>query len=461
MTERERVYDNILDAIGDTPVVRLNRVAERLESEVYAKLEFMNPGGSVKDRIAHFMIEKAEERGDIKRGGTVVEGTSGNTGMGLAMAAAIKGYQAIFVMPDKQSMEKVQALRAFGAKVVVTPTAVEPDDPRSYYSVSTRLGTETPNAFFASQYHNEDNPQTHYELTGPEIWRQMGGRIDVFIGGMGTGGTLTGVGRYLKEKNPDIKIVGVDPVGSIYYDYFKTGKLTEAYTYTLEGIGEDFLPSTMDLDVLDDCVRVTDRECFLMTRDLVRKEGIFCGGSSGAAVIGAMKWLRANDVEGQQVLILLPDTGRQYLGKIFNDDWMKENGYLEEQATHGTVADLLGSSPRRKVISADADDRLRDVASLMKKHDVSQLPVINNDEVLGILTENKVLGTLLDHPGAAEDRARDLVEISYSVVDSNTSVAVLSDMFTRVKMVLVMDGAEIVNVITKIDLIDYMAKAAS
>jgi cystathionine beta-synthase len=289
----------------------------------------------------------------------------------------------------------------------------------------------------------------------------MGGDIDVFIGGMGTGGTLSGVGKYLKEQNPDIKIVGVDPVGSIYYDYFKTGKLTEAYTYTLEGIGEDFLPSTMDLDILDDCVRVTDQECFLMTRDIVRKEGIFCGGSGGAAAVGALKWLKHNDTEGQQVLILLPDTGRQYLGKIFNDDWMKENGYLDEHPTYGTVADLLGSSPRRQVISADADTRLGDVVGLMKKHDVSQIPVLQNGAVIGILTETKALGTLVDHPGAADDRARDLVEISYSIVDGATGVSVLSDMFTKVRMVLVMEDAEIVNVITKIDLIDYMAKAAN
>jgi len=289
----------------------------------------------------------------------------------------------------------------------------------------------------------------------------MGGKIDVFIGGMGTGGTLTGVGRYLKEKNPDIKIIGVDPVGSIYYDYFKTGKLTEAYTYTLEGIGEDFLPSTMDLDVLDDCVRVTDRECFLMTRDVVRKEGIFCGGSSGAATVGALKWLRDNDTEGQQVLILLPDTGRQYLGKIFNDDWMKENGYLDEHPTYGTVRDLLGSSPRRQVISADADDRLSDVVALMKKHDVSQLPVLRDGAVIGILTENKALGTLVDRPGAGKGAVGPLAEISYSVVDVVTGVSVLSDMFTKVKMVLVMEGTEIINVITKIDLIDYMAKAAN
>ena len=461
MSERQRVYDNVLDCIGDTPIVRLNRVTEGFKSNVFAKLEFMNPGGSVKDRIAVHMIEKAEERGEIRRGGTVVEGTSGNTGMGLAMAAAIKGYQAIFVMPDKQSMEKVQALRAFGAKVVVTPTAVEPDDPRSYYSVSNKLGTETPNAFFASQYHNPDNPEAHYLTTGPEIWRQMAQKIDVFIGGMGTGGTLSGVGKFLKEMNPDIKIVGVDPVGSIYYDYFKTGKMTEAYTYTLEGIGEDFLPSTMHLDVLDDCVRVTDKECFLMTRDLVRKEGIFCGGSSGAAVVGALKWLRNNDVEGQEVLILLPDTGRQYLGKIFNDDWMKENRYLEETTDLGTVADLLGATPQRKVISAAATDSVRDVARLMRSSGISQVPIMDADGVRGIVTEADVLMRLIDKPGATDDPISDIAEQSYSVVDPHTTVAVLSDMFTKVKMALVMEGKEIVNVVTKIDLIEYLSKATA
>jgi cystathionine beta-synthase len=458
MGERQKVYENVLEAIGDTPIVRLNKVTEGLLSDVYVKLEFMNPGGSVKDRIAKHMIEKAEERGEISRGGTVVEGTSGNTGMGLAMAASVKGYQAIFVMPDKQSIEKVQALRAFGAKVVVTPTAVEPEDPRSYYSVSNKLGTETPNSFFASQYHNPDNPETHYLTTGPEIWRQMGGKIDVFIAGMGTGGTLSGVGKYLKEKNPDIQIVGVDPVGSLYYDYFKTGKLTEAYTYTLEGIGEDFLPSTMQFEYMDDCVRVTDKECFLMTRDVVRKEGIFCGGSGGAAVVGALKWLRANDTEGKQVLILIPDTGRQYLGKIFNDDWMRENRYLEEAHALGTVRDLLGNTPRRKVISVNINDTLGDVTSVMKKHGVSQVPVMGDDGVAGIVTEKRILEALIDHPNATSDSVEDIIELSYSVVEPRAEITVLSEMFTRVKVALVLEGKEIVNIITRIDLIDYMAR---
>ena len=460
MAERSKVYDNVLEAIGDTPIVRLNRVTEGLLSDVFVKLEFMNPGGSVKDRIAKHMIEKAEERGEIKRGGTVVEGTSGNTGMGLAMAASVKGYQAIFVMPDKQSIEKVQALRAFGAKVVVTPTAVEPEDPRSYYSVSNKLGSETPNSFFASQYHNADNPETHYKFTGPELWKQMGGKIDVFIAGMGTGGTLSGVGKYLKEKNPDVKIVGVDPVGSLYYDFFKTGKMTEAYTYTLEGIGEDFLPSTMHFQYMDDCVRITDKEAFLMTRDVVRKEGIFCGGSGGAAVVGALKWLKHNDTEGQQVVILLPDTGRQYLGKIFNDDWMRENRYLDEPHALGYVRDLLGATPKRKVISARVEDTLEVLTGVMRKHGVSQVPVMADDGVAGIITEKAVLAALLDHPGAGSDRIGDLVELSYSVVDADTEISVLSEMFTRVKVALVLDGPEIVNIITRIDLIDYMARNA-
>jgi len=456
---RPRVFDNVLQAVGDTPIVRLNRVTKGLQATVYAKLEFMNPGGSVKDRIALHMINKAESRGEIQPGGTIVEGTSGNTGMGLAMAAAVKGYQAIFVMPDKQSIEKVQALRAFGSKVVVTPTAVEPEDPRSYYSVSNKLGTETPNSFFANQYHNPDNPETHYVGTAPEIWEQMGGKIDVFIGGMGTGGTLTGIGRYLKEKNPEIKIIGIDPVGSIYYDFFKTGKLTEAYSYVLEGIGEDFLPSTMDVGVLDDCVRVSDKESFLMARDLVRKEGLFCGGSCGAAVAGALKWLKSNDAEGLNVLVLLPDTGRQYLGKIFNDDWMRENRYLSSPSDLGTVRDLLGSTFQRKVISVRCENTVRDAGQVMKKHGVSQVPVMDADGgIAGILTESKVLAHLLDHPGAADEKVEGLLEISYSVIDADTTIPVLSDMFTRVKLALVLEGKSIVNVITKIDLIDYVSK---
>jgi cystathionine beta-synthase len=459
MADLINVYDNVLGCIGNTPAVRLGQITGEFQSEVYAKLEFMNPGGSVKDRIARYIVQRAEERGDLSPGGTIVEATSGNTGLGLAIVAVLKGYQSTFVMPDKQSIEKVQALRAFGARVVVTPTAVEPEDPRSYYSVSRKVVEETPNAFYANQYHNPDNPESHYLETGPEIWKQLGEKVDVFIAGMGTGGTLSGVGKYLKEQNPEVKIVGVDPVGSIYYDLFKTGRMTEAYSYSVEGIGEDFVPSTMDLSVLDDVVRVTDRECYLMTRELVRREGIFCGGSSGAAVAGALKWLRGNDVAGQRVMILLPDTGRQYLGKIFNDDWMRENGYLEDVAGSGSVADLLAVAERREVVSVQVGDAIRDVAVLMRKHGVSQVPVLDGGSVAGIVTEAGVLTHLLDHPGASDEAVGEIVVNSYSAVEADTTIAVLADMFTRVKMALVMERGAVVNVITRIDVIDYVSKA--
>lgn len=455
---QSRVYDNVLDTIGDTPIARFRRLFDGLQSDVYAKLEFMNPAGSVKDRIARVIVEEAEKRGDIRPGGTIVEATSGNTGMGLAMVAAVKGYRCIFVMPDKQSKEKIQALRAFGAEVVVTPTAVEPDDPRSYYSVARKLARETPNAMLANQYHNLDNPKAHFDGTGPEIWRQMAGKIDVFVAGMGTGGTLTGVGRYLKSQNPALKVVGVDPVGSLYYDYFKTGKLTEAYSYLLEGIGEDFLPSTMDLRVLDDVVRVSDRECFSMARDLVRKEGMFSGGSAGAAVAGALKWLRSHDRPGQRVLVLLPDTGRQYLGKVYNDEWMRENRMLDAPSHLGTVRDLLGTSPKRKVISVGVGATVREASEVMRRHDVSQVPVLSGDEVLGIVTESRVLGHLVEKRGGADDAVESLLENSWSMVDPETTLPVLSDMFTRVKIVLVLEGREIVNVLTRIDLVEYLAR---
>src|SRR5690606_25889721 len=288
------VKDTIIEAIGNTPLVRLHKTARGVKADLLAKVEFLNPGGSVKDRIGLGMIEAAEREGRLRPGGTIVEGTSGNTGVGLAIAAALKGYQCIFVMPDKMSDEKIRLLRAFGARVVITPTAVEPDDPRSYYSVSRRLAEETPNAILAGQYWNPANPEAHYRTTGPELWRQTGGRIAAFIAGMGTGGTISGTGRFLKEQNPAIKVVGVDPVGSLLHHYFLTRELGPAHGYKVEGVGEDFLPATLDFDVIDDVVQVNDREAFTMTRRLVREEGLFGGGSSGLALAGALKWLRGN-----------------------------------------------------------------------------------------------------------------------------------------------------------------------
>ncbi len=340
MAQDMQIHNNILETIGNTPLVRLQSIARGLPGTIVVKVEFFNPGGSVKDRIGWRMIEDAEQSGKLKPGGTIVEATSGNTGLGLAIAAAIKGYRTIFVMPDKMSQEKIQVLRAFGARVVVTPTAVEPDDPRSYYSVADRFVEETPNAILANQYHNPVNPLAHFEATGPEIWEQTAGRITHLVAGMGTGGTISGVGRYLKKKNPDIQIIGVDPIGSILYELHRSGKMVKAESYKVEGIGEDFLPSTTDLDVIDTIVQVSDRESFLMTRRLVREEGIFAGGSCGSAVIGALKYVQDHPLGPDDVMVIvLPDGGARYVSKVFNDNWMRENGFLAQSWTQVRAGD--------------------------------------------------------------------------------------------------------------------------
>jgi len=449
------VHDNILSVVGDTPVVRLERLAGDLQANVMAKLEMLNPGGSVKDRIALQIIADAEEAGELKPGATIVEGTSGNTGAGLAMVGAIKGYRTAFVMPDKQSEEKRASLRAYGARVVITPTAVEPEDPRSYYSVSTRLGNEA-GAYFANQYHNPSNPAAHYNMTGPEIWAQLDGQIDVFIAGLGTGGTITGIGKYLKEQNPDVKIVGIDPVGSLYYDYFHTGQMTDPYTYLVEGIGEDFMPSTIDWQYIDDVVRVNDAECFHMTRRIVREEGIFAGGSSGAAVAGALKWVRNNDAEGLNVLILLPDSGARYLSKIFNDKWMEENGFLDPSASFGTVKDLMKRrSGDRTLVAANPNDTVSVVVGEMKLHGISQVPVIEDGKLLGVVTETALLEQAL-RGGRSDKRVRELVHANYTTVDPTTEVSVLVELFKRAKVAFVLQDGRVLDIITRIDLIDYI-----
>ncbi len=457
-----RVYGNILETMGDTPLVKLNRVTAGLKSTVLAKVEFFNPGGSVKDRIALHIIEQAEKRGELKPGGTIIEGTSGNTGAGLAMVAALKGYKTIFVLPDKQSEEKRAALRAWGARVVVTPTNVEPDDPRSYYMVAKRLVEETPNAFYANQYHNPDNPETHYLSTGPELYEQLDGKIDVFIAGVGTGGTISGVGKYLKEKNPDIQIVGVDPVGSLYYDYFHTGQLTQPHTYVLEGIGEDFMPSTMDFQYVDDVVRVNDKECFQMTRRLVREEGLYVGGSCGAAVAGALKYLRRVDREGLNVVILMPDSATKYLSKIFNDEWMRENGFLEPDSGLGTVADMLRTRPKgHKLVGVRPDARVTEVIGVLKLHGISQVPVVLDDKLQGVVFEKRLLENALQRD-RADVPVVDLVDAAYCTVDHDTEVSVLTELFRRFKVAIVLDGKnQPVDIITRIDLIDFISQAQS
>ncbi len=341
-----RVFDDILQTIGRTPLVHLKRLGHGLPCSIYAKVEFFNPGGSIKDRIAVNIIEEAERSGRLKPGGTVVESTSGNTGLGLAMVCAKKGYKAIFVLPDKMSQEKIRLLRAFGAKVVVTPTALAPEDPRSYYNVAKRLVAETPNAILANQYHNPENPRSHYLTTGPEIWEQTGGRVTDVVIGMGTGGTISGTGRFLKEQNPAIRIIGVDPVGSLLLETWQQGHLADTVatkTYKVEGIGEDFLPSTLDLSVIDDVIRIGDKESFLWARRLVKEEAIFAGGSSGSAIAAAVRYAQ-NLPSDRLVVVILPNSGSRYLSKFYDDQWMQENGFLETGRGEASLNEIISES---------------------------------------------------------------------------------------------------------------------
>jgi cystathionine beta-synthase len=450
---------DITQAVGNTPIVRLNRVAADSPCEIYVKCEFLNPGGSHKDRLAHNLLRRAEEDG-LKPGGTIIEATSGNTGASLALLAAVRGYKCIFVMPDKMSQEKIANLRAFGARVVVCPTAVEPDDPRSYYQVAQRLAAETTNSFYANQYHNPANPEAHYLSTGPEIWKQTNGDFDVFVAGLGTGGTISGTGKYLKERKPEIKLVGVDPVGSLYYDFVKTGRITKSFSYKVEGIGEDFFPTTMNLKILDDIVRVDDKECFLMTRDLTRLEGLFVGGSGGAAVAGAIKWAKESGKPGQKLLVFLCDAGQKYVSKIFNDDWMRENGFLEDHPGLGTVRDVLGPRYRTKIVTATPTSTVREVIDTLKKENISQLPVVDAGRLRGIVQEVDLLRHLVTGKKTLDSPVGDLAEGDYATVTPDTKIELLQNALADAKVAMVTEGEQLVGIVAKIDLIDFLAKSA-
>ena len=450
--------ENITQAVGNTPIVRLNRVAKDVPCEVYVKCEYLNPGGSHKDRLARNMLRRAEEDG-LKPGGTIVEATSGNTGASLALFAAVRGYKCVFVMPDKMSQEKISNLRAFGARVVVCPTAVEADDPRSYYQVAKRIADETKNCFYANQYHNPANPEAHYISTGPEIWEQTGGELDVFVAGMGTGGTISGTGKYLKEKKPGVTLVGVDPVGSLYYDFVKTGRITKPFSYKVEGIGEDFFPTTMNLKIMDDIVRVDDKECFLMTRDLTRQEGLFVGGSGGAAVAGALKWAREHGKAGQKVLVFLCDGGNKYVSKIFNDDWMRENGFLEEQPGLGTVRDLLGARYRKKIVTVSPASTVKEAIDVLKSQDISQVPVVDAGKLRGIVQEVDLLRHLVSGKKTLDSPVGDLSEGDYATVTPDTKIELLQNALSDAKVAMVTEGEELVGIVAKIDLIDFLAKS--
>jgi cystathionine beta-synthase len=426
--------DSILDTIGNTPLVRLQTLAAGLPCPVLAKVEFFNPGGSVKDRIGLAMIEDAEAKGLLRPGGTIVEGTSGNTGAGLAIAAIAKGYRCVFTTTDKQSPEKVDVLRALGAEVVVCPTNVAPDDPRSYYSVAARIARETPNAFYPNQYDHPANAEAHYRTTGPELWDQTDGRITHLVAGAGTGGTISGTAKYLKEQNPDVQVVGVDPYGSVYAHFWRTGEFEESeiYPYVTEGVGEDILAGNMDFSLVDDYVQVDDRATMRMTRRLAREEGLFIGQSCGMAVAGALDWLEAHrdTLTGDSVVVvILPDSGFRYLSKTYDDEWMRRNGFLEEPPAL-TLDHVLAARERTgPVIAVSPDDTLAEAVAAMTGHGFSQVPVIEGGEVVGSLSERGVLGRLLDAPDARDRPVREAMGPPLPVVGRDVPLDRLAQTF--------------------------------
>ena len=452
-------HKSILQTVGNTPIVELNRIGRHTPARIFAKLEFMNPGGSVKDRVAFQIVADAEEAGLLRSGGTIVEATSGNTGMGLALAAALRGYKCVFVMPDKMSEEKIKALRAFGARVVVTPTNVEPDDPRSYYAVSRRIAEETPGSFYANQYHNQSNPKAHYRTTGPEIWEQMDGEVDAFVSAAGTGGTISGTGKYLKEQRSDVHVVAADPVGSVYYDYFNTGRIPPAHGYKVEGFGEDFLPTTMHFDHVDEVIRVTDAECFQYARALVREEGIYTGGSSGGAVAACVKLAERMNKE-MNIVTIMCDSAMRYLSKIFDDEWMRENGYLRDDPMEGTVADLLELRSPNALVAIAPSEPIRSVIATMSGKGISQVPIVDGDDVIGIVHERDVLEFLV--AGGDTDRhIGELAETRFAVVELRNKVGLLGQFFQQELTVLVMDSGRLVDIVTKIDFITYVSSTAN
>ncbi len=451
------VLNSILEAVGDTPLVKLARLTKGMKADVLAKVEFFNPGGSVKDRIAFSIIDAAEKDGSLKPGGTIVESTSGNTGAGLALVAALRGYKAIFTMPDKMSAEKVRMLKAYGADVIVTPTAVPPDSPESYYSVARKLVKETPNAILANQYFNPKNPETHYETTGPEIWEQTGGKIDYFVASLGTGGTISGCGKYLKEKNPDVKVIGADPIGSILKEYFYTKKLIEATPYKVDGIGEDILPGTLHFEYIDDIIEVSDKESFNMARRVAREEGIFAGGSCGTAVQAALK-VAENLPTGKVVVVILPDSGSRYLSTFYADDWMQENRFFDfEKISLKKVLEVKpGQLPA--VISVTPDDSVRLALDKIKEFHISQLPVLDNGSCIGSIEEGPIMGEVIKDSSLLESSVKNVMLESFPVIGTEKSIEEVKKAFTKGHgAVLIKESDKITGIITKSDLLEFIA----
>lgn len=450
-------YNNILETIGNTPLVKLNNITSAIPATVLAKIETTNPGNSIKDRMAVKMIEDAEKSGVLKPGGTIIEGTSGNTGMGLAMAAIIKGYKCIFTTTDKQSKEKVDALRAFGAEVIVCPTNVDPEDPRSYYSVSSRLEREVPNSWKPNQYDNLSNSLAHYEQTGPEIWEQTEGKITHLVVGVGTGGTISGTGKYLKEKNPNIKVWGIDTYGSVFKKYKETGILdkNEIYPYITEGIGEDFLPQNVNFEVIDLFEKVTDKDAALMTREIARKEGIFAGNSAGSAIAGLLQLkdkLKPEDV----VVVIFHDHGSRYMAKMYNEDWLRERGFLKDEKL--TARSILAKQSNREVVTLDCEKTITEAINVMKTLNISQLPITQQGMVVGKVTESNILESLLENPSLKSSAVKEIMTASLPFVDLNTSIDKISAMINKDNSaVLVEDEQGKFGIITQYDIIEAIS----
>mgnify|MGYP002038843353 CR=1 FL=1 len=445
--------ENILETIGNTPLVKLNKIVKGVDATVLAKVETFNPGHSIKDRMAVKMIEDAEAEGLLKPGGTIIEGTSGNTGMGLALAAIVKGYKLICTLPDKQSKEKMDILRAMGAEVIVTPTNVAPDDPRSYYKVAERLNKEIPNSFYPNQYNNLSNRKAHYEQTGPEIWEQTEGKITHLVVGVGTGGTISGTAKYLKEKNPDVKIWGIDTYGSVFKKYHETGVFDESeiYSYLTEGIGEDILPANVDFDLIDHFEKVTDRDGMIFTRELARQEGIFCGNSAGSAVAGLLQ-MKGQLTKDDVVVVIFHDHGSRYVGKIFNDDWMRDRGFLDKKSA--TVRDVIARNETMDLLSVDPSTSIGDAVQLFTENSISQLPVVKDNEVVGSLTDSHLFGKLLAQPDLKEKGVESIMLPSFPMVDFQATIEEISPLITKdVPAVLTRDQNERLHIITKQDII--------
>ena len=449
-------YNSIIDTIGNTPLVRLHRVTKGIKGTILAKVEYFNPGNSVKDRMAIRMVEDAEKDGLLKPGGTIIEGTSGNTGMGLALAAIAKGYKCVFTMADKQSQEKIDILRAVGAEVVVCPTNVVPEDPRSYYSVARRLNQEIPNSFYPNQYDNPSNTIAHYETTGPEIWQQTEGQITHFAVGVGTGGTASGTSKYLKEQNSSVITVGIDTYGSVFKKYKETGVFdeNEVFPYLTEGIGEDILPANVDFAMIDHFVKVTDKDAAIMARRLAREEGLFVGWSCGSAVYGALEYARKHLTDNDVMVIILPDHGTRYLNKIYNDTWMKDHGFLER--TFATAGDIVHrKNGQGKLMTVSPSARVSEAIRLLNREGISQIPVVDAEgDVVGSLTDTVILHRLIEEPEVSQQRVEEVMDKPFKFVALNSTVDTLSSLIDREnKALLVRDETNAIHIITQADLL--------